>query len=165
LRLPLRTHGSFKELTVIWILNPTANPPSVRLSYHAPGGEAVSFNVRFAARRIPTSFGGAGVRFLFACPIANCDHPAAKLFLPVNGGFKFFACRHCYRIDYLTHRQPWINRTRKVRRKLQIIQEELQKGNHPLLTAGYLEAANEILRELLDDSTFRSNSSTGGNIV
>jgi len=89
-------------LQVNWEFCPLADGPRIRVYYRFQE-EDLSDVVRLDAA--DTCFGGKRIRWRFLCP--GCDQRSDKLYLPINAGRqKYFLCRLCWGIDYLSHVRP-----------------------------------------------------------
>ncbi len=89
-------------LSLNWQYCPLAHDLRIRVYYRVQG-EDVSDVVRLDTS--DTCFGGKRLRWRFLCP--GCDQRSNNLYLPINAGRqKYFLCRLCWGIDYLSHVRP-----------------------------------------------------------
>jgi len=121
-------------LQVNWQFCPLADGPRIRVYYRVQG-EDFSDVVRLDAA--DTCFGGKRLRWRFLCP--GCDQRSNNLYLPINAERqKYFLCRLCWGIDYLSHVRPKRASMSSIERlgdKLASIEAELVKlrGDHTRL--------------------------------
>jgi len=113
-------------LQVNWQYCPLAHEPTVRL-YYQLRGDTSSYTVRLDTS--DTCFGGKRLRWRFLCP--GCEQRSDKLYLPINAGRqKYFLCRLCWKIDYLSHVRPKRASMSSIQRlgdKIQTLEAEVVK--------------------------------------
>jgi len=84
-----------------------------------------------------TCFNGKRIRRRFLCP--GCEQRSNNLYLPINAGRqKYFLCRLCWGIDYLSHVRPKrasVSAIERLGDKIQSIEAEVVKlrGDHSRL--------------------------------
>ncbi len=121
-------------LQVNWEFCPLADGPRIRVYYRVQG-EDLSYVVRLDTS--DTCFGGKRLRWRWICP--GCDQRSDKLYLPINAGRqKYFLCRLCWGIDYLSHVRPKRASMSSIERlgdKIQAVEAQLMKlrGDHTRL--------------------------------
>ncbi len=82
-------------------------PASIKISYSLDHQDDSKEEIKYSIVLSTSDLSWGGVRYWFICPLTGCGERVGKLYLPPGG--KYFGCRHCYQLTYISNQDQHKN--------------------------------------------------------